>query len=182
MGFFIGQGHAKKWFEFLSSKYDFINPFIYTDRMREQLLAGVEGGRVLDVGVGTGYTTGHMEDAVGIDITWKMIRQAGPAYKGSLVLADASRPPFKERSFSTIISAGSLYYFPDPEKAVKGFNMLLKENGVLLTITPNWRILKFFVHIFSKKDLQELFENAGFKVEKITNQRRIAYFCKGKKL
>lgn len=182
MGFFIGQRHTKKWFEFLSSMYNFINPFVYTDGMRARLLKEVENGRVLDVGVGTGYTTGHMENAVGVDITWKMIRQAGPTYKGSLVLADASRPPFKDKSFSTIISAGSLYYFPDPATAVKGFNKLLGENGVLLTITPNWRILKFFVHIFSKKDLNEMFKNAGFKVEMIKNQRMIAYFAKAKKL
>lgn len=182
MGFFIGQRHAKKWFEFLSSKYDFINPIVYTDKMRKQLLAEVEDGRVLDVGVGTGYTTGHMENAVGVDITWKMIRQARPTYKGSLILSDAAQPPFKEGSFSTIISAGSLYYFPDPEKALRGFNRLLKEKGVLLTLTPNWRILKSFFHIFSKDDLRELFENAGFTVEKIVDQRRIAYFCKGRKL
>lgn len=150
--------------------------------MRAQLLTHVENGRVLDVGVGTGYTTGHMENAVGVDITWNMIRQAGPTYKGSLVLADASRPPFKDGSFSTIISAGSLYYFPAPETAVKGFNKLLKKDGVLLTITPNWRWLKLFVHIFSKKDLKKMFKNAGFKVEKITNQRFIAFFAKGKKL
>ncbi len=182
MGFFIGQQHTQKWFGFLASMYNFINPYVYTDRMRAELLKDVDETRVLDVGVGTGYTTGHMENAVGVDITWDMIRQAGPTYKGSLVLADASRPPFKDGSFTTIISAGSLYYFPDPATAVKGFNKLLKKNGVLLTITPNWRILKTFVHIFSKKDLHEMFENAGFKVERITNQRFLAFFAKGVKL
>ncbi|MFQ6136512.1 MAG: class I SAM-dependent methyltransferase [Candidatus Hydrothermarchaeales archaeon] len=182
MGLFIGQEHAKKWFEFISSKYNFINPIVYTDKMRGRLLEEVEDGRVLDVGVGTGYTTGHMENAIGIDITEKMIEQANPGYRGALVLADATKLPFKDGSFTTIISAGSLYYLPDPEDTVKKFYNLLKENGVLLTITPNWRILRTFVHIFSKKDLKELFENAGFKVEKIENMRFIAYLCKGRKL
>ncbi len=181
MGLFVGQAHARRWFEFLASRYNFINRFIYTEKMRRQLLAEVEDGRVLDVGVGTGYTTWHLENSVGIDITLEMIRQAKKRYLGSLVLADAAHPPFKNKSFSTIISAGSLYYIPNPDSTLRAFNRLLKDDGVILTITPSLRILKPFVQIFSSIDLKVLFEKTGFTMERIVSQRNVAYFCKARK-
>ncbi|MEE8168610.1 MAG: class I SAM-dependent methyltransferase [Candidatus Hydrothermarchaeales archaeon] len=181
MSLLIGQKHARAWFDFLSHIYDRINPMIYTEGMRRALLEEVEDGRVLDVGVGTGYTTKHLANAVGIDLNKNMLRTAKDNYRGVLVLGDAANPPFKDGSFSTVISAGSLYYFPSPEDAVKQFHDLLRDEGVLLTITPSWRALKIFVHIFSKRDMENLFKSAGFKLEEIENMRRIAYFCKGRK-
>ncbi len=149
--------------------------------MRKELLNEIENGRVLDVGVGTGYTTGHLQKAVCIDITWKMLKKARESYEGHLVLGDAASPPFKPCVFSTIISAGSLYYFPDPIKALKEFKILLRNDGVLLTITPSTRLLTYFFHIFSRQDLLSLFENAGFNVEKIKSLRWYALLCKGRK-
>jgi ubiquinone/menaquinone biosynthesis C-methylase UbiE len=181
MGFFVGQKHAKSWFEFLSSNYNFINSLVYTSKMKNKLLSEVKDGLVLDVGVGTGYTTKELENAVGLDITWKMLKQAKSNYKGHLVLGDAVNPPFKEDTFSNIISAGSLYYFSDPEKALHGLYRLLKEDGVLLTITPSLKLLKPFFHIFSKEDMKKLFEKVGFQIEKIESLRWYAMLSKGKK-
>lgn len=181
MGLFIGPARARLFFDFLSKVYDVINPFIYTSEMRDTLLQDVVNGRVLDVGVGTGYTTKHMKEAVGIDLSMEMLRRAKPHYKGSLVLGDASRPPFKPESFTTVISAGSLYYFKSPTEAVRGFKRLLKKGGVILTITPSWRILKLFVHIFSRDDLKEIFSQAGLKLEDIQRMRGIAYYCRARK-
>jgi SAM-dependent methyltransferase len=181
MGFFVGQKHAKRWFEFLSSKYNFINPFVYTSKMKNTLLCELKDGLVLDVGVGTGYTTKELENVIGLDITWKMLRQAKANYKGYLVLGDATNPPFKEDTFSNIISAGSLYYFPDTEKALYELFKLLKEDGVLLTLTPSLKLLKHFFNIFSKEDLKTLFEKTGFHLEKIESIRWYAMLSKGQK-
>jgi ubiquinone/menaquinone biosynthesis C-methylase UbiE len=76
MGFFVGQKHAKRLFEFLSPKYNFINSLVYTSKMKNKLLCELKDGLVLDVGVGTGYTTKELENAVGLDIAWKMLRGA----------------------------------------------------------------------------------------------------------
>ncbi len=176
----VGQKKANFMFNILAEFYDKINPKIYTKEMRARLLREIEGERILDVGVGTGYTTGTFEKAVGIDISLKMLRRA--RYKGKLILADCMHAPFKKEVFDTIISAGSLYYLPEPEKAVKIFYTLLKKNGVLLTITPSLKILKIFVHIFSFGDLKKMYENAGFQLEIIEKMRGIAYFCKGRKV
>jgi ubiquinone/menaquinone biosynthesis C-methylase UbiE len=181
MGFFVGQKQAKRWFELLSPKYNFLNSLVYTSNMKNKLLCELKDGLVLDVGVGTGYTTEGLEKCVGLDITWKMLRQAKDNYKGHLVVGDAVNPPFKEDTFSNIISAGSLYYFSDPEKALGGLNNLLKEEGVLLTITPSLKLLKPFFNIFSNADLKKLFEKTGFHLEKIESIRWYAKFSKGKK-
>lgn len=180
--FWVGPKRTKFWYNFLSLIYDRINPYIYTNEMRSTLLREAEGGRILDVGVGTGYTTKHLSSAVGIDLNKKMLLRAKREYGGSLVLGDASKPPFKKNSFDAIISAGSLYYFEKPQEALKLFHSLLRKDGVFLSITPSWKILKIFVHVFSKKDLRELLSNANFKAEKIENMRTIAYFCKARKI
>lgn len=182
MGIWIGSKRTKFWYNFLSFVYDRINPLIYTEEMRSTLLREVEGKSILDIGVGTGYTTKHLSGAVGIDLNAKMLAHAKRSYSGSLILGDASKPPFKKNSFDTIISAGSLYYFEKPHDALRLFRSLLRENGVFLSITPSWKILKIFVHVFSKKDLQELFSSANFRVEKIENMRAIACFCKARKI
>ena len=178
---FIGPRRTKIFYDFLYLIYDQINPLIYTKEMRQILLNEVEGKRILDVGVGTGYTTKHFKNSIGIDLNKKMLKIAKSNYKGSLILGDAALPPFKAESFDAIISAGSLYYFKSPDKALRRFYNLLKKNGVFLSITPSWKILKIFVHVFSKSDLQNLFRNAGFNIEKIKKMRRIAYFCKVRK-
>jgi demethylmenaquinone methyltransferase/2-methoxy-6-polyprenyl-1,4-benzoquinol methylase len=181
MGIFVGSKNAQRFFNLLSRVYDWINPLIYTAEMRETLLKDIKGERVLDVGVGTGYTTKHMDKAVGIDLSKEMLIRAKPGYRGSLVLGDASRAPFKPQSFDAVICAGSLYYFKSPVDAVKGFRELLRGGGEVLTITPSWRVLGIFVHIFKKKDLQEIFRDAGMHLEKLENMRGIAYYCKARK-
>lgn len=145
------------------------------------LMKEVEGERILDVGVGTGYSSKDFKKGVGMDISREMLKRAR-GYKGSLIMADAISPPFKDESFDTIISAGSLYYFPEPVEALKVFHKLLAAKGVLLTLTPSWKILSPLVYIFDKRDLVDTFENAGFHVERIEKLRNIAYFCKGRKI
>jgi|TARA_B100001971_G_scaffold187851_1_gene188810 demethylmenaquinone methyltransferase/2-methoxy-6-polyprenyl-1,4-benzoquinol methylase len=181
MGILIGSRNSQIFFKFLSYIYDRINPHIYTSDMRDTLLNDITGERLLDVGVGTGYTTKHLSYAVGIDLSRDMLQRAKSEYKGYLVLGDASSAPFKSNSFDTIICAGSLYYFNSPEAAVRGFKRLLKRDGTILTITPNWPILGIFVHIFKKIDLQRIFHDADMRLEKIQNMRGIAYYCKARR-
>lgn len=178
------QKRAKFFYGFASLIYDFVNPLIYTKGMKKILIDEIEGDRILDVGVGTGYTTKELKNVVGIDISRKMLLKAKKDYKGFLVLADAMYPPFKPESLNTIISAGSLYYLPSPLKGLKIFHSLLKKEGVFLSITPNIRLLKIWVRIYCKAELEKLFSLSGFKVEKIikTGWKEIAYFSKVRKV
>ena len=63
--------------------YDWINRRIY----KPEWLAKVRGhlnGRVLDVGVGTGFTTGHLADAQGRPFTFN---QEVPRFHGVIAVA-----------------------------------------------------------------------------------------------
>ena len=86
-----------------------INPLIYPDAMRRELISQIEGERILDFGVGTGYTTRRFVHAVGIDLSMKMLKKATD-YQGQLVCADLLSAPFKGGCFDTVVSAGSFYY------------------------------------------------------------------------
>jgi len=102
------QRRAIIFYGFVSIIYDRLNPHIYTEGMRKMLIKEIEGEKILDVGVGTGYTSKDLKNAVGIDISQKMLSRAKD-YQGSLILADALHSPFKLESFDTIICFGSMF-------------------------------------------------------------------------
>ena len=184
MPIFSKQNKARSFFDGLSSLYDVINPIIYPDSMREELLSHVEGNRVLDFGVGTGYTTGRMSKAVGLDLSMKMMSRAKD-YRGHLVRGDILRPPFRGEKFDTIISAGSFYYLPDPLEGLRSFHYLLKDGGIILFLSPNTTLSVFkpFIHIYTHQEYRELFNETGFAPEivKTTASRRYICFCKARK-
>lgn len=178
------QKRAKTFFDYLSRFYDHINPRIYTKEMKELLLNEIEGKNILDVGVGTGYTTKEIPNSIGIDLSYEMIKKGKKNYTGSLIVGDALKPPFKPKSFDTIISAGSFYYFPSPLEALRKFHELLRDRGVFLCIVPNTRILSPFIHTFKEKDLEDLYKKSSFRQEKLLKVcfGGIAYFSKARKM
>ena len=184
MPIFSKQQKARSFFDGLSSLYDIINPIIYPGSMREELLSHVEGKRILDFGVGTGYTTGRLPHAVGIDLSMKMMSRATD-YRGQLVRADILKPPFKGGCFDTIISAGSFYYLPDPLEGLRSFRYLLRDGGIILFLSPNTTLSVFkpFIHIYTHQEYENLFNEAGFTPEivRTTAARRYICFCKARK-
>ena len=59
-GFLADKQRALNFYRVFSSAYDILNPYLYTDAMRKEIVSQIEIGadlRVLDVGCGTGYTT-----------------------------------------------------------------------------------------------------------------------------
>ena len=167
---------AKKFFNLISLFYDTLNPFLYNEDMRKTLLQEVEGGLILDVGCGTGYTSSGLR-SVGIDISEKMLQRAS----GVRIVADAIHPPFRNETFSTIICAGSFYYLPDPILALHLFNNLLKPEGVFLSISPTLAILSPLIFVYTQNEYEEFFRQTGFVLEKVESMRRIALFVKARK-
>ena len=59
-GFLADEHRALNFYRIFSVAYDILNPYLYTDAMRGEMVNQIENGadlRVLDVGCGTGYTT-----------------------------------------------------------------------------------------------------------------------------
>jgi len=167
---------AKRFYDFISFLYDMINPLLYTKEMRACLLEETEEGLILDVGVGTGYTS-HGLHSVGIDISERMLLRG----HGMRVLAEGGKPPFRKESFSTVICAGSFYYLEDPVASLRNFYELLKPRGVFLSISPSLRLLSPLFFVYTEKDYADFFEKTGFVLEKVLPMRGIALFVKGRK-
>jgi MPBQ/MSBQ methyltransferase len=173
------------WFyRFLSLGYDrWVNPLFWTPAMRDEALrhAGLDDPRLatLDVGAGTGFTTEGIVDRVeAANVT--MLDQsphqlaharAKPALDAAAkLLGDAEALPFETDSFDRYVSAGSIEYWPDPQRGIAEAYRVLRPHGRALLIgpvEPANRILKALAStwmLFPREaDYGAWFEAAGFE-------------------
>ncbi len=156
-----GSHRARRFFDHLAPFYDRINARIYKPEWLRKVRDAL-AGRVLDVGVGTGFTTGHLEDAVGIDLSRGMLRRA--RYRGHLLRANFTRPPFRDETFDTIVLAGSFYYLPDPQEGATVAARLLRPGGTVVILSPATRFLAPFVPIYSREQYDAYFARAGLRL------------------
>src|SRR5438046_9093927 len=93
----IVQGPAKtrRFFDRIAPWYDRINARIYKREWLNRVRSEFRGTRILDVGVGTGFSTGELPTAVGIDLSQEMLKRA--RYHRDLLRAGLTRPPFETR-------------------------------------------------------------------------------------
>lgn len=162
MPFVSGPSAARRFFDRLAPRYDAINAWIYKGEWLERVRAELRGPRILDVGVGTGHTTGHLVDAVGIDLSSEMLRRA--RYAGDLVRANFESAPFRNQVFDTVVFAGSLYYLSDARKGLETAARLLRPGGRIVVLSPATRLLSPFVRIFSKDEYASMVTHAGFQL------------------
>jgi ubiquinone/menaquinone biosynthesis C-methylase UbiE len=111
--------------------------------------ASASGGRVLDVGCGTGATTlavarrhGAASRCVGIDISAPMIAAARASAEragtpASFIHANAQTHVFAPASFDMIISRFGVMFFDEPVRAFANLRRAMKSGGELRAIT--WR-------------------------------------------
>ncbi|MGW7608520.1 class I SAM-dependent methyltransferase [Streptomyces sp. NPDC054766] len=108
-----------------------------------------QGGRVLDVGCGTGGTTvalarrlGAEGECVGVDISEPMVeaaraRAAREGARASFVRADAQDHVFGPAAFDAVVSRFGVMFFEDPVQAFTNLRRAAKENAGLRFIV--WR-------------------------------------------
>lgn len=97
-----------------SKVYDFIlNPFL--NHVRNALVEWVRTnrpGKVLDVGCGTAKQLSMLPeslDAVGVDVSGAMLKQAAKQAPGKCQRADATDVPFEDESFDLVLSQFALH-------------------------------------------------------------------------
>jgi MPBQ/MSBQ methyltransferase len=145
--------HKKEawWFyRVLSLGYDdWINPLFWTPRMRDAALAAARLDRreldTLDAGAGTGFTTAGIVERVDparvtmLDQSPHQLarshRRAGLA-ACRRVLGDAERLPFAADVFDRYVSAGSIEYWPEPQRGIAEAYRVLRAGGVGVVIGP----------------------------------------------
>ena len=160
----VVQGAAKalRFFDRIAPWYDRINVRIYQRQWLKRVRAEIHGLRILDVGVGTGFTTGHLTASVGIDLSREMLKRA--RYQGHLIRADVMHPPFRPDAFDTIVFAGSFYYLPSPEAGATITADLLRPGGRVIILSPATRLLALFVRVYGPEEYRRFMEGAGLRL------------------
>ncbi|KAG5567529.1 hypothetical protein RHGRI_002914 [Rhododendron griersonianum] len=179
--------HKKEafWFyRFLSIVYDHvINPGHWTEDMRDDALEPADlsdrGLVVVDVGGGTGFTTlGIVEhvDAKNVTILDQSPHQLAkakekePLKECKIIEGDAEDLPFDTGYADRYVSAGSIEYWPDPQRGIREAYRVLKLGGkacLIGPVYPTFWLSRFFADawmLFPKEEEYiEWFQKAGFK-------------------
>ncbi|XP_050220909.1 2-methyl-6-phytyl-1,4-hydroquinone methyltransferase, chloroplastic-like [Mercurialis annua] len=178
--------HKKEAFWFyrlISIAYDHIlNPCHFTEKMREEALEPADLSDrnmiVVDVGGGTGFTTSEIVkhvDAKNVTILDQSPDQLAKAKKKAalkecmIIEGDAEDLPFPTDYADRYVSAGSIEYWPDPQRGIKEAYRVLKVGGKACIIGPvypsNW-LSRFFADVWmlfpKEEEYIAWFQKAGF--------------------
>jgi MPBQ/MSBQ methyltransferase len=183
MGLIQHKREAYWFYRFLSLGYDrWVNPLFWTPAMRAQAL---EAARLddddlltLDAGAGTGFTTEGIVAKVRpdrvtmLDQSPHQLAQARrkPSLDGcTKLLGDAESLPFSDDAFDRYVSAGSIEYWPDPQRGIAEAYRVTKPGGVATVIGPVKpanpilrRLSQAWMLFPAEPEYRAWFERAGF--------------------
>ncbi len=181
---FLRHKEEAYWFyRYLSIVYDnYVNPWFWDIPMRDKALAIAELSdsklSVAEVGAGTGFTTEGITQfvpAAQIHALDQSDYQQAKAKKKTrlngvnFVLGDAEKLPWKTDQFDRYVSAGSIEYWPDPQRAICEAYRIINEGGFATMIgplKPQNTLGKFIAETFmlfpTLEEYLTWYRNAGF--------------------
>ena len=123
--------------------YDRIYQGLLARAQREAVAAACASGRdILEIGVGTGLTLPYFErdkQVVGADLSLDMLRVArakvlsqGLDHVRGLMVMDACRLGFADRSFDAVTAQFVITLVPDPEQALAEMDRVLRPGGEIV--------------------------------------------------
>ena len=129
----------------------YANPTVIMNRWEEEqvlphILSQINDvtGPVLDAGCGVGHLGQSLErlgradiDLIGTDFQEELLAKVTVGYVG-LVEADVHHLPFKNDSFSAVLTSNALHHFPDPHRAMSEIARTLKPGGVFICYDPRF--------------------------------------------
>src|SRR4051812_39755224 len=191
MRFIQHKAEAYWFYRVVSLGYDrWINPLFWTEAMRDEALAVAQLDRpdldVVDVGAGTGFTTTGIlrrgvapEHVTMIDQSPHQLARArrkrtlDPVAKR---IGDAEDLPLPTDAVDRYVSAGSIEYWPDPQRAIAEAYRVLRPGGVAVVVGPlrrthplARRLSDTWMLFPSDAEYRDWMEAAGF-----TDLRRVA--------
>ena len=151
--------------------------FLIEARLLYSMLAPRPDSRILEVGCGGGALLSFLEarghNAVGVDILEEAVRLAAQAAPSSRVIrSDAGELPFDAGSFDRLLSHHLVEHLDDLPGALQEWRRVLVPGAVVAICTPNrlYPSPRIFddpshVHVYDRRELAVVVEEAGFRVE-----------------
>lgn len=125
--------------------YDFVFTSVFEQGRRNAVAAGERvGGRILEVGVGTGISLsyyGRSSRIFGIDLSEEMLAKArrrvaeeGLTQVEGLAVMDAERLDLDDAAFNVVSAQYVVNTVPNPERALEEFARVLKPGGEIILL------------------------------------------------
>jgi phosphatidylethanolamine/phosphatidyl-N-methylethanolamine N-methyltransferase len=142
----LNNGMIAKAYDRWAPVYDMVFGPVF-DRGRKASIAAAEriGGRILDVGIGTGIALpdySPVNRIFGIDISEQMLRKAHDRvaelkldHVEGLEVMDAMALKFPDESFDVVLAQYVVTSVPDPEAALDEFARVLKPGGEIILMS-----------------------------------------------
>jgi ubiquinone/menaquinone biosynthesis C-methylase UbiE len=181
MGVLEDKERARTFYRYLSTVYDRVNPFIWTEGMRDEAIGMLDidtNDRVLDVGCGTGFATEALaresDHVHGIDQSPHQLARAFEKFgrRGPVrfYLGDAERLPFPDDSFDVVWSSGSIEYWPDPVATLRELRRVCVPGGPVLVVGPDTpsgpvrrRVADAIMLFYDEDEADRMFGAAGYE-------------------
>ncbi len=152
----------------------------------------VSGGRVLDIGCGTGYGTAELARAadatVGLDVSVEAVAYAATHYASPNTLflaATATALPFTDTSFDVVVIFEVIEHLADWRALLIEARRVVRPSGLVLISTPNKNYYSesrgasganpFHVHEFEPREFQDALADV-FPHTRILLQNRVHAF------
>jgi len=141
--------------------YDVVFGAVF-DRGRKASIAAAEriGGRILEVGVGTGLSLpdySWSNRLIGVDLSAPMLRKAkarvaerGLSNVDGLAVMDAQRLGFADAAFDVVVAQYVITTVPDPEATLDEFARVIKPGGEIILVN----------HLGAESGLRAMLERA----------------------
>ncbi len=157
----IDRAGVEKTYAAWAPVYDMVFGKVFEEGRKSTIaVADAIGGRVLDVGVGTGLSLSEYSRATklhGVDISEPMLRKAQERVRAqnltnveTLSVMDAKNLAFPDGAFDAVVAQYVITAVPDPEATLDDFMRVLRPGGELILIN----------HIGAESGARKMFELA----------------------
>src|SRR5215475_10009492 len=142
----IERNAVERAYDLWAPVYDLVFGPVFERGRRASIVAAERiGGRILEVGVGTGISLpdySRRNRIVGIDISEAMLKKARERVQESklehveaLDVMDAERLNFQDESFDVVVAQYVVTAVPNPEAALDEFARVLKPGGEIILLS-----------------------------------------------